>query len=192
MNRFFKALAGAMAVWVLPVVAFAQGFQPLVENVPQIQNVQDLPSLLNGLFVLTIGAGAVLAVIMVAIGGFQYMGSDSFSSKGAAKERMLSAVIGLGIILMSVLILGTINPNILNLNPFQGVQPVSSSQYQVNAAQQQASQQQAADDQQDGFFDSIGNGINDAIGSIGDFFFGGAPVPPNAPLPPTNTGGDQP
>ena len=132
-------------VLLLPSIAFAQtgqaggttAFQPLVENVPQIGTATNLNELLNGLFILTIGGGAILAVVMIAFGGIQYMGSDSFSTKSAAKERMLNALIGLALILMSVLILGTINPAILTLNPFAtapkiNVEPNSAPPAQTN------------------------------------------------------------
>ena len=106
-------------------------FQPLVNNLPGVTDASNLPDLLNGLFTITIGIAAILAVLMIGIGGFQYMGTDSFSSKESAKKRITSALIGLGIILGSVLILSTINPNIVDLDPFQGVAPISSTQFQA-------------------------------------------------------------
>lgn len=71
---------------------------------------------LNNIFVYAIGAAALLAVLMIAIGGLQYMGTDAWSTKEEAKSRILSAVLGLLIILASVLILTIINPELLNLD----------------------------------------------------------------------------
>jgi len=91
-------------------------FVPL-SNVPFLDANTTLSGLLNTLFTLTIGIAAALSVIMIAIGGFQYMGSEAYSSKQAAKEKIMGAFIGIAIILGSVLLLSTINPNLLNLNP---------------------------------------------------------------------------
>jgi hypothetical protein len=61
---------------------------------------------------------ASLAVLMIVIGGVQYIMSDSVTSKPAAKERMISAMVGLFLLIIIALILETINPNLLNLDAF--------------------------------------------------------------------------
>ena len=118
---FFLASAGRVRSADLPA------FQPLANSIPQITTSPDLCSLLSALFLVTIGFAAILAVIMVAIGGFQYMGSDSFSTKSAAKERITDAIIGLMIILGSVLLLTTINPNLLELCPLRNAPNIQTS-----------------------------------------------------------------
>ncbi len=70
---------------------------------------------LSSLFSITLGVAAFLAVIMIAIGGLQYMGSEVVSDKSDAKDRITSAILGLLLILFSVALLNTINPNILNM-----------------------------------------------------------------------------
>ncbi len=63
-----------------------------------------------------IGISAVLAVLMIIIGGIQYMTSELISNKEEAKSHMTGAILGLLIVLATVVILQTINPDILNLN----------------------------------------------------------------------------
>lgn len=63
---------------------------------------------------LSITVAAVLGVIMIVIGGFQYMGGESLQSKSAGKERIRDAILGIVILSISFLILNTINPAILN------------------------------------------------------------------------------
>jgi len=60
------------------------------------------------------GLGVLLAVLMFAVGGVQYMLSDAITDKSDAKDRMVSAIVGLLILLGTALILNTINPRILS------------------------------------------------------------------------------
>lgn len=108
---FFILIAGLLVA----APAHAQTFVSLT-HIPGLTESGDLPTLLRNLFLITIGFAAMLGVIMIAVGGVQYMGSDSFSSKGEGRKRIFSAVQGLFIILASYLILNTINPQLLNIN----------------------------------------------------------------------------
>jgi hypothetical protein len=66
----------------------------------------------NKLIRLLIGAAGALAVVMIVIGGIQYMSSDAVGEKQSGKETMSNAVIGLGLALVSYLLLYTINPKL--------------------------------------------------------------------------------
>ncbi len=68
------------------------------------------------LFNILIAASAVTAVLMIVIGGFQYMSTDAVQGKSAGKERIKNAIYGLVLVLSAWLILYTINPNLLNIN----------------------------------------------------------------------------
>lgn len=70
----------------------------------------------KGMFALLIGIAAVLAVIMIVIGGIQYMSTDAISGKSEGKEKITQALYGLFIAMACWLILYTINPNILNFD----------------------------------------------------------------------------
>ena len=70
---------------------------------------------LNILVKILIGFSAVLAMVMIVIGGIEYMTSELVSSKKAGIERITNAILGLLIALTAFLILNTINPNLLNV-----------------------------------------------------------------------------
>jgi len=65
------------------------------------------------IFELAIGLCAVLAVIMIVIGGVQYMGNESIFGKTEAKSKIAYAIGGLLIALGAYALLNTINPDLL-------------------------------------------------------------------------------
>ena len=73
-----------------------------------------LGTYLNIIIRLFIGLCAVAAVVMIIIAGIQYSTSELISDKGAAKEKIQGAVLGLLLALGSWTILYTINPDLLN------------------------------------------------------------------------------
>lgn len=70
----------------------------------------------NTIFLIAIGLCGALAVIMIVIGGIQYMGDESIFGKTEAKSRIKSAILGLLIALGSYALLRTINPALLGGN----------------------------------------------------------------------------
>ncbi len=107
-----------------PLVSFANGsgndYHTLTEGgIPLVDTAtMDMSGLLNALFAISVVVAAILAVIMLAIGGFRYMTSESVFNMGNAREQISNAIIGLLIVLVSVLILYTINPDIVQLKLF--------------------------------------------------------------------------
>lgn len=103
------------------------GFVPLVPDIPFIGGAWYRPDglgfvgLLQALIGMSVGLAAVLAVVMLAIGGFKYMTTDSAFKLGDAKEQITNAIIGLLIVLTAVLILNTINPQLTSLDVFGGL-----------------------------------------------------------------------
>lgn len=92
---------------------------------------------LNVMINIFIGFAAVLAMVMIVMGGIQYMTSELIPSKEAGKERIKNAILGLLLALGAFLILNTINPDLLNacikletvtieINPDEGV-PVNAN-----------------------------------------------------------------
>ena len=69
---------------------------------------------MNIIFDLFIGICAVLAFLMLVIGGIQYMGSELISSKEAAKSQVTNALLGLLVAFSAWMILNTINPKLLD------------------------------------------------------------------------------
>jgi hypothetical protein len=74
---------------------------------------------LNGIFRLAIVAAGVLAVAYIIIGGFEYMVAGAREGKKDGRERIEKAIFGLILLLLSYVILNTINPDLLNLDPFR-------------------------------------------------------------------------
>lgn len=71
---------------------------------------------LPGVFNLLIGLAGVFAVLMIVIGGFQYISSDALQGKEDGRARIWNAVRGLILVIAATVILYTINPNLLQLN----------------------------------------------------------------------------
>lgn len=68
---------------------------------------------LNLMLRIFIGLCAVLSVVMIVIGGLEYMTSELAHTKEAGKERITQAILGLLIALGAYALLFTINPDLL-------------------------------------------------------------------------------
>lgn len=97
---------------------------------------------LNIVVDLFLGVAALLAMVMLVVGGINYMASELVSTKEAAKKVILNAILGLLLALGAWLLLNTINPDLLKLclgnlptAQVQGVDipqvPNSNSQYSI-------------------------------------------------------------
>jgi multisubunit Na+/H+ antiporter MnhB subunit len=109
---------------LIPTVGLAQAnlipqYVPLAGDIPGITDTDSTPTLigyLNAIFTLTISVGAMLAVIRIALAGFQYLSTDAWGSKEEALGTIRAVLIGLIVLLLSTVILRTINPDLLNLD----------------------------------------------------------------------------
>jgi len=100
------------------ITVSASGYAVL-ESIPGIakDSSPGLYTYLKAVFLTGIGLAGVLAVLMIVIGGIQYIGSGmSPSGKEDAKDRITSAILGLLLALGAYLILNTINPNLVNFS----------------------------------------------------------------------------
>ncbi len=92
---------------------------------------QGIASYISSGFKLLIGAGALIAVIMIILGALTYMFSDIVGNKKKALERIRGAMWGLVILVSSYLILYTINPDLtkfsLNLNTANNFTPAPNA-----------------------------------------------------------------
>ncbi len=97
------------------------GYVPLTDLTRELTNGGniDLGSYIGKLFQFVIGFAGILAVIMIVIGGVQYMSTDSIDGKKDGLDKVKSALWGLLLALASYLILNTINPDLLKLGILQ-------------------------------------------------------------------------
>ena len=117
-NLVILIFTAAVLFSVFPFVVHGQEFVEL-EAIPGVDyNESDPSGFFNEAFTIGIGIAALLAVIMITIGGFEYLTSDIPASKRDGKERITGAILGLFIILLSVVILNVINPDITSLSFF--------------------------------------------------------------------------
>jgi len=89
---------------------------PGLEEPIDVASDNALGNYLNAIIKLTIGIAAVMAMVMIVMGGIQYMTSELPGVKGAGKERIINAILGLLVALGAWIILFTINPDLLNTN----------------------------------------------------------------------------
>lgn len=82
-----------------------------------MQKQINLNTYLSYIFRLAIALAAIAAVFMITLGGFQYMISEGIGSKDAAKTRIWNAILGLLGAICSYIILYTINPKLVQINP---------------------------------------------------------------------------
>ena len=110
-------------VYGFPLVLKAAEYVPLSPSLPQAASnnwlAGGMEGFLNLLFTISVAVAAVLAVIMLAIGGFKYMTSESVFKIGGAKEQITGAIVGLLIVLASITILYTINPRLVEIRIFR-------------------------------------------------------------------------
>lgn len=121
-NLVLIHLALVVLLLGLPLLSFAQtlNYQPLV-GIPGVSNgANGFNSYINQLYFLSISLAALLAVIKIIIGGVKWMLTDIVTSKADAKNDIRSALLGLLLIVSAVLILGTINPQLRELNVLSG------------------------------------------------------------------------
>ncbi|MGH7141285.1 MAG: pilin [Minisyncoccia bacterium] len=95
--------------------------------------------LMSGLLTLAIIIGGVLAVARFSIGGVIFMTSDVVGNRAKAKSQMWASVWGLLLLICSVLILKTINPELVNFNFVNDLNALQSSTPATNTTVTQSS-----------------------------------------------------
>ena len=73
-----------------------------------------LAQYLNALFQLALGIGAILGVLLLVIGGFEYMTQDALGAKDQGKKRIQGAITGIVLLLLVYLIIYILDPRILS------------------------------------------------------------------------------
>jgi len=120
-HNLFKIffLISMLGFFAIPLVGLAQGYVPLapIDGYTDTNSAAGgLSGYLNTMFKFGVALASGLAVIMIVIGGIQYMSSDAVSNKSEGINRMTSAIWGLILALGAYVILNTINPALLKTN----------------------------------------------------------------------------
>lgn len=91
-----------------------KGYTPLtvLPGTTNSEGQVTIDSYLPGIFNLTIGIAGVLAVLMILIGGVEYITTDAIQGKSDGKARIQNALWGLILVLVSWILLYTINPKL--------------------------------------------------------------------------------
>lgn len=131
---------------IIPASVHAQVFQdnkyPLLEPLPCIPNSGqnctkgevikevNVEQYVRYVFNFSIAAAVLLSVIMIFVGGFQYVASEIPGAKSDAKSRIQGAIGGLIMVLVSYLILYTLDPRLTNIK--LGFPKIESTRYKVS------------------------------------------------------------
>jgi len=100
-----------------PTQPSSQKGYTLLADIPTVTVKENtpLPVYLRGLVVAAVGIAIVLAVIMIVMGGIQYVLAAIPSSKEEGKKRIMGALSGLLLVLLSYILLQAINPELLKV-----------------------------------------------------------------------------
>ncbi len=114
-KKVLRVVQGLSYVLIMgtPVLAFAQ--ESFIVPIPGANDPNDIAGYVKALFTYAVGLGALLAMVMIVIGALQYTLSEAVTNKEDARDRIKQAIWGLILLLASVLILRTINPDIVKL-----------------------------------------------------------------------------
>ncbi len=84
-----------------------------IGGLTEIRNSAGIGTYLEKIFLIGIGLAGVLAVVMIVIYGIMYMGDESVFGKTEAKSKIMKAIGGLILALVSYALLRTINPDLI-------------------------------------------------------------------------------
>ena len=99
--------------WLIPYARAVE--YNLIQPLPGVQKVSSFPEYIASILPFILSLAAVLAVVMIVVGGVEYAVSLSEEGKKSARGRINSAIFGLLLALVSYLILYTINPDLTKL-----------------------------------------------------------------------------
>lgn len=115
-NYFTKSINFILLLLLsLPTeVSYAQSFSTLIDS--PLGETGNISEFINEFYILLIVAAATFAVIKIVIAGVKYMLTDIVTSKEDAKKDIRTSLLGLIIIVAAVLLLGTINPSLVDFD----------------------------------------------------------------------------
>lgn len=84
---------------------------------PAVVSVNDIGGYVNTVYKFLLGFGITIGIVMVMVGGLQYVLAAGGGAVKAGKDRIQNAVVGLILLFCAALILQTVNPRLLSLQP---------------------------------------------------------------------------
>ena len=122
---------------------------PTVTFTPVLQkggnlSINFLGDYIQGVYIYILSIAALIAVVYIMIGGLRWVLASGGGSVGEAKKMIQNAVIGLVLLLSVVLILETVNPQLVTFDPFtlERIQEVTDGEAQ-DAADTAAEEQES-------------------------------------------------
>ena len=100
----------------IPALVGAQEYQSLAGFGSFNLGAGTFSEYFGNLFRIALLVGSVIAVLMIAAAGIQYMTTDAVTGKAESKKHIYNAIIGLLMLLGVWLVFNEINPDILDLN----------------------------------------------------------------------------
>ncbi|MBL1434141.1 hypothetical protein COB87_001020 [Candidatus Wolfebacteria bacterium] len=119
MKTFFYTFGLLALVLIFAPDVLAQGavtVEPLTGIGVKPEDQANIGSFVNKLYQYGVGIGAILAVLVIMYGGFQYMTSEVVGNKSEGRAAITRAILGLMLLLSPVIVFGVINQDILNLD----------------------------------------------------------------------------
>ncbi len=120
-NVLFKFSIFLSLIFLSLITFFSVLARELEEDYPTINNFKPtttetpLPEYVRYIFNFVIVVSGIIALIMIVVGGIEYLTATNKNTVQKSKERIKSAFLGLLILLFSYLILITINPQLIYL-----------------------------------------------------------------------------
>ena len=115
-TTLFIALIFISAPTCLVVAKELETIYPPIPLAPIITAASKLPAYIAYFFYVGIYVAGMLAAVSLVIAGIQYMlSAENPSNVSAATDRIKSSIIGLFLLLASVVIMNTINPQLTNM-----------------------------------------------------------------------------
>ncbi|MDR3558172.1 MAG: hypothetical protein P4L61_01435 [Candidatus Pacebacteria bacterium] len=93
----------------------------------------DLTDYISYAYKLMLALAVFLAVLMIIVGGFEYMLSGAADTKSDAKKRISNAIWGLLLALIAYIVLYTIDPNLVSTSNLS-IPPISSTSTTATSA----------------------------------------------------------
>jgi len=111
-----------LVIIVLGLAGSIQATTTIIQDYPEIGGISPqkegttLPHLVKYIFLFAIGIAGIVGLLAIIIGAFGYLTAVGNPQKASdAKDKIISALLGLLLLLGSYLLLNIINPDLLKL-----------------------------------------------------------------------------